>query len=295
MKKIKTRRSKLRDLLLSHSPALAADDFEWDFRPLIHKNPTQQQREELRAAIYYEYGRESDSIRRLASAYAKLPGPKATAADLLNAKPEALFHFTLIPFWNCIFWPQYFPSKPWLEIPPQQRTRRVQTYVKWKQVTLLRINDWDDLAPDEIPKRGWRCFVGTGENLILWLNWASANNSDIVAAFAHWVRKSRPENHPEPRGDASRENVTAALLTRLAVMRLLHSYTHSEALALVRGKMKMPDEPSNALAMRKDVRRDLHRVFQSETFKMAHTCPLISSEERPRRWATFFEQKRAKI
>ncbi len=271
---------------------------EWDFRPLIHKHPTQEQREELRAAIFYEYGRESDSIRRLASAYAKLPGPKAMAADLLNARSEALFDFTLIPFWNCIFWPGVFPEKAWLEIPPQERTQRVQTFVKWQQEALLKINEWDELAPYETPKRGGRCFVGTGENLILWLNWANANNSEIVDAFASWVRASRPKEYAEPRGDASRENVTAAFLTRLAVMRLLHSYPLSnildKALEFEDGKMKMPKLQSNALRMRHAVRRDLHRLFQSESFTKAGGSPLIPALELPRRWTTFSAQERTR-
>lgn len=267
---------------------------EWDFRPLIHKNPTQEQREQMRAAILYEYGRESDSIRRLASAYAELPGLKATASDLQNTKPEALFDFTLIPFWNCIFWPGFFPEKAWLEIPPQERTQRVQTFVKWQQDTLLKINECDDLAPYEIPKRGGRCFVGTEENLILRLNWASANNSEIVDAFASWVRASRPKKYPEPRGDASRENVTAALLTRLAVMRLLHSYPHSEALAVEDGRMKMPMQQSKSLAMRRKAGKDFRRLFQSEVFEKVGFPPLIPPQEFPRRWVTFSQSKKAR-
>ena len=272
---------------------------EWDFRPLIHKNPTQEQREELRAAIYYEYARESDSIRKLASAYAELSGPKAVAADLHNAKPEALSHFTLIPFWNCVFWPDFFPEKSWLEIPSEERTQRVQTFVKWKQATLLKINEWDDLAPYEIPKRGTRCFLGVGENLILWLNWANANNSDIVAAFATWVRASRPKEMPEPRDDASRENVTAALLTRLAVMRLLHYFpyfTKSESEDVWRfaaGKLKMPEQ-SKALAKRREAGKDFRRLFQSETFEKLGFFPLIPKQEFPRRWATFSQSKNAR-
>ena len=271
---------------------------DWNFRQLIHKHPTQRQREELRAAIYYEYARESDSIRGLARAYTELPEPKATASDLCAVKPEALFHFTWIPFWNCIFWPEFFPNKPWVEIPQQERTQRVQTFVNWQQEPLLRINEWDDLAPYEIPKRGGRCMIGAGENLILWLNWASANNSEIVDAFASWVRASRPKEYPEPRGDASRENVTAALLTRLAVMRLLHCYPLSKvldkALEFEDGKMKMPKLQSNALRMRHAVRRELHCLFQAESFKKAGVSPLIPALELPRRWTTFSAQERTR-
>lgn len=274
--------------------AVALRESEWNFRPLIHKNPTQAQREELRAAILYEYARESDSIRRLASAYGKLPGPQATAADLLDANPEALSDFTLIPFWNCIFWPDYFPEKPWLEIPPQKRTQRVQTFVKWQQETLLKINEWDELAPYETPKRGGRCIVGGGENLILWLNWASANNSEIVDAFASWVRASRPKNYPEPRGDASRENVTAALLTRLAVMRLLHHCPHLDALKLEDSKMKMPMQQSKALRMRREAEKDFRRLFQSEVFENVQPPTLIPPHEFPRSWMTFSQRKKVR-
>jgi len=276
---------------------------EWNFRPLIHKHPTQNQREELRAAIYYEYARESASICGLAQKYAEwrkpnaaasdteLPEPITTASDLCSAEPEALFHFTWIPFWNCIFWPEFFPNKTWLEIPPQERTRRVQTFVEWQQKPLLKINEWDELAPHEIPKRGARCMIGTGENLILWLNWAVANNREIVDAIASWVHASRPKEYPEPRGDGSRENVTSALLTRLAVMRLLNFYPLAgvldKALEFKDGEMRIPKLQSHALRMRHAVRRDLHRLFQAESFKKIRVSPLIPALELPRRWKKF--------
>ena len=266
---------------------------EWNFLPLIHRNPTPAQRHELRVAIYYEYARESDSLRELARQYAALKGPKTNGADLLYAKPQALSDFTLIPFWNCILWPEFFPHTPWLEIPASERTKRIQSHVKKRpQEHLLRINESDQLAHYELPRRGGRCFLGTGENLILWLNWAEANNKEIVEVFAKWVRESRPKRYPEPRGDASRENVTAALLTRLAVMRLLHSRSHWDALALADGKVKMPMQQSNALKMRQQVPADLHRIFQSESFEKAGCLPLVPASEFPRRWATHSERKR---
>lgn len=131
--------------------------------------------------------------------------------------PDALSDFPLIPFWSCIFWPKYFPGTPWLEIPKPARAKRIQRYLKGRlRQPLVRINEWDELESYETPKRGGRCILGGGENLILWINWAEANNTEIIEAFAEWVRESRPKQYPEPRGDASRENVTATYLTRLS-------------------------------------------------------------------------------
>ena len=81
-------------------------------------------------------------------------------------------------------------------------------------------------------KRGGRYFEGTVERLDVTVDWAVGNNSDIIAAFTDWVRKSRPDWIPETRGDASRANVDAAFLTRLAVMRLMHWYSPTRSLQL---------------------------------------------------------------
>ena len=40
-------------------------DSEWDFRSLFHQHANERQRFELRAAVFYEYARESAAIRKL--------------------------------------------------------------------------------------------------------------------------------------------------------------------------------------------------------------------------------------
>jgi hypothetical protein len=307
---------------------------EWDFRDLVHKNPTLEQRQELHAAIRYEYARESESIRRLADEFAALSeedhlaaeharltyrkkygfvlekechGVRARAAKLAADKRAKLVLFTALPFWNCIFWPKFFPNTPWLCIPPKERLRRIRSFVETLPPARLEINELDDPTELELPKKGGRMFVdNTRENIILSIDWAEANNEQIISAFGKWIRNSRPPDIPEPRGDASRQNVTAAFLTRLAVMRLLHHYRFWDA----RGArdpfwgapgapgareialdlhLKMPRRQSNALRMRKKVAADLRKIFLADLLKTKGE-PLIPSNERPLSWSTVPEQ-----
>jgi hypothetical protein len=276
-------------------PEDGLNDAEWDFRPLVHKKLTIDQRQELSAAIRYEYARESQSLRKLAQEFAALSEhDQEEIGGLTFAKRGTLSLFAVLPFWNCILWPKFFPNTPWLLIPPEERLRRVQSYVATSPPTpYLEINERDDLREWELPKEGGRTFVGTVENLIVRINWAVANNEEIISSFATWVRTSRPTRIPDPRGDASRHNVTAAFLTRLAVMRLLHRYPHWKALDLARDReLKMPRQQSNALRMRGQVRIDLRKIFQTEVFESTGNPPLVPPDEVPRCFSTLAERQK---
>jgi hypothetical protein len=236
---------------------------EWDFRSLIHEKPTVLQRQELHAAIRYEYARESDAIRNLGEQFAELSDDQLEqSGTLVFPKPARLRLFTAFPFWNCIFWPTCFPRVPWLKITQEQRTKRVKDYVAANSPRpSLQINEVDNLA--ELPPKGGRIHIGgTVENLIMSIDWSAANNGELLESFGRWPRDSRPGEIPESRGDASRQNVAAAYLTRLGVMRLLHYYPFWPAreLALDRD-LKLPPRQSNALRMRKEVAKDLREMF----------------------------------
>ena len=78
---------------------------EWNFVPLIHRHPTPAERHELRAAIYYEYARESDSLRELARQYAALKAGGAGKAiaelerplsDAFLLAAEAVYMFEVV-------------------------------------------------------------------------------------------------------------------------------------------------------------------------------------------------------
>jgi hypothetical protein len=108
---------------------------EWDFRALDSKTPTPEQRLDLAAAIYYEYARESNSLRKLVREYSALPEPIRSAIESED-RPRALSSHTtevserltnmdFIPFWRCILWPEYFPNTPWLAIRHSERLRRI--------------------------------------------------------------------------------------------------------------------------------------------------------------------------
>jgi hypothetical protein len=122
------------------------------------------------------------------------------------------------------------------------------------------------------------------------------SNDQIIGAFADWIRHSRPKEFQRPRNDASRENVTAAFLKRLAVMRLLHNCSHQDALDLAqRHGLKLPKQQSNALVMRKHVRDDIPLLFQSQAFEANMGTPLIPATEHPRSWNTFSERRRSEL
>ena len=280
---------------------------DWVFRPLIHKRPTDEQRRELHAAIFYEYARESDSIRRLAAEYAALPKNLRSHLEekaclrqpqrkLTKPISQKLARMDFVPFKYCILWPEFFPETPWLDIPPNERTQRVQLCRKLElqsRGSLLTINECEDLDRDKLPARGGRCYINTGEVLIVWLDWALGNNSDIVGVLADWVAKSRPKWIKEKRGDGSRANVDAAFLTRLAVMRLLHWYPHDKATDLAdQHNFKIPPLHTNALRMRHNVRKDQRRLFQPEEVPAFLGGVLIPAEELPRSWNTLPEQRR---
>ena len=285
-------------------------DTEWDFRPLIHKNPTPEQRNELQAAIHYEYARESDSIRKLAAEYAALPKHERELVEgnfslfdssraMFGPVSQELARMDYVAFWNCILWPEYFPQTPWLEIPPERRAERVQSYVATRgSGCAITVNQWQFLQPErlETPRvPDARFFISRIESVLLSVHWASATNDDIIAEFDTWVRKSRPKWIGSPRNDASRENVTTAFLTRLAVMRLLHIYPHFKSLDKAQNHdLRMPKQQSNALRMRRKVREDMHGIFQSELFQRHKDEPLIPIGESPRSWATTTEQQRAR-
>jgi len=200
--------------------------------------------------------------------------------------------FTAVPFWNCIFWPKSFPRIPWLEIRQEERTKRVEDYVAAEPPRSLKINEVDNFAQCELPAKRGRIRIGNVENLIVSIDWSVANNGEIVRAFGQWVRKSRPGDIPEPRGDASRQNVEAAYLTRLGVMRLLHYHPFWDARELALDRhLKIPRRQSNALQMRQELRKDLRGMFGADLLKLAGKF-LIPPEELPRSWNTITEQER---
>lgn len=280
-------------------------DKEWDFSPLLRKILTTEQRVQQHAAIYYEYARESGSLRKLAAKYSRLPEDAKSEVDERfsltplhgglgpRRVPPALVQLDVIPFWNCILWPEFFPDTPWLDIPQGERRKRIERYmVANPSGPIIEINKLDELNGWRLPKLGQRSISGTVEYLVVAVNWAGGNDSDIAAAFADFLRKSRPKDFPELRGDASRGNVTAAFLTRLAVMRLLNSYNFRDATIIADTlRIKIPIYQSDALKMRQRVRADLHRLFLSETFRQLKKVALLTAAELPIHYDTATARK----
>ncbi len=276
---------------------------EWDFRSLFHKHPNELQRYELRAAVVYEYARESATVRKLAERFSKLPRSLREEFELSRWSKHPsftlkLFFFTGLPFSHCMLWPKFFPKTPWLEIPISERGAAVRRYIERTSATLFEIKDYEEVKEWkewEVSNEETRRWKASGiEYLPIAINWTAGSNDQIIAAFADWIRHNRPTGFPAPRSDASRENVTAAFLTRIAVMRLLHNYSHYDALELAeRHGVKFPRPQSNALSMRQRVRRDIPRIFQSNAVKAVTGRALIPPGEHPLSWHTVSEQRRS--
>ena len=205
---------------------------DWNFQPLIHKNPSIAQRDELWAAIVYEYARESDSIRKLAQEYASLPADLRNDKFSLHRKNPLIAYFMCVCPWEFVFWPEFFPQTPWLTIPRAERDKRIKSCLASRSPEfLLKINELDSIDPLELPTKGCRHYSYDFERLIVEVNWGSGSNNDIIAAFGKHIRENRPPGNPPPRGDASRQNVIAAFLTRLAQLRLLGTSINPQLLA----------------------------------------------------------------
>jgi hypothetical protein len=274
---------------------------EWDFRLLIHKLPTDKQRHELRAAIYYEYARESPAIRSLSKKYGNLPDQLRRDFQSLRwsgdpAISEPLFFLSSLPFANCILWSEYFPKMPWLLIPQPARDERIAHYLESSSRALFELKALDQVRPWEVSDPATRRFTSSIEHLLIAIDWTGGSNNDIAEALANWIRKNRPSRFPPPHDDASRENVNGAFLTRLAVMRLLHTHAHLDAVDQAdRHGLPMPKQQSKALSARKRVLADIRRVFQSEGFKQVTGKPLIPAKEFPLSWRTLAREKRTRV
>jgi hypothetical protein len=174
-----------------------------------------------------------------------------------------------------------------------RRQAAVRKYIKRTRATLFELKGYNEVRRWEVSDKKARRFTTSGiEHLIIAINWSAGSNDKIIAALANWIRHKRPAQFPPPQGDASRENVAAAFLTRIAVVRLLHNYSHAEALRLAQWHgLKMPKQQSNALRMRQKVRSDIPLIFQSAAFKAVTGRTLIPPNERPLSWRTVSEQR----
>jgi hypothetical protein len=275
---------------------------EWDFSSLFHKKPNELQRHELRAAVFYEYARESPTIRKLAVRFSKLPRKLREEIELSRWSnypliTPKLFFFTSLPFSHCILWPKFFPGTPWLEILIAERCAAVKRYIERTSATLFEIKGYEEVKEWkewELSDEKTRRFKTSGfEYLPIAINWTAGSNDQIIAAFANWVRRNRPRQFQDLRSGASRKNVTAAFLKRIAVMRLLHNCSHDDALDLAeRHGLKFPKQQSNALLMRQRVRGDIPLLFQSQAFEANMGTALIPRTEYPRSWKTFSDRRR---
>jgi hypothetical protein len=250
----------------------ALDRREWDFRPLLSDEPTFLQKQELRCAIFYEYARESPTVRSLVE-------------TLRGGIPSSLTQGMTGPSsWQpCVLSHPEFPRTPWLGLPTALRERLVERCDR--RSTLFEILESERIDVSELSSASHKKYFGTVEKVAIAIDWSAGTNDDIIEAVASWVRNSRPASFPSPRADSSRENVAAAFLSRLAVARLLNHHPHTTALdyALEHG-ISMFKQQGKAANSRKLVRDDIRRIFGADYFKKTFGKELVPPDELPLCW-----------
>jgi hypothetical protein len=99
--------------------------------------------------------------------------------------------------------------------------------VNLEEATKLR-NTLSEQAkhPTPVVSRG----IGGVDFFIAQIDWAHFTNDQIADAFRKWVEPNRPKSIPKPSRQGHGPREWRARLTRLAAMRLLHSYKANEIL-----------------------------------------------------------------
>jgi len=209
---------------------------------------------ELMACCYWEYARESKSIRECTSARAKtLSGPE------LQRHRQFLFKMASAPYsliWECIFVPyptlnnpRSFPN-PWQSLSSEERKKRSHPICLSDIRAPVETAGLSDIASlgtkAELAHREWRRMEHTRQRRHLPMTpepnvnliydgmevcafnvlWEDFDNAKIKAAFAAWVDANRPPTIPEPSAGGGHKPIDwRKKLRDLGVMRLMNFST----------------------------------------------------------------------
>jgi hypothetical protein len=147
----------------------------------------------------------------------------------------------------------------------------------------IQLRDEGKLAPYEeiAPSLFWE---SGREVTVVRIAWANYTNDELVQAFRQWVKKHRPKQLPVPSNQGHKPGDVRALLTRLAVMRLLSRFKVSHILNPRRDARFVIWE-TKQFAGRKwhdatkwyDARREAGQVFR-------RLFPFLPPTEKPLSW-----------
>jgi len=177
-------------------------DHDWDF----HECPP----EELYPCLLYEYARESEPFKTW---FAQSPSQTSVMLGTWDAVPYSLRRDAA-----------EFPSKPWLDIPPNRRASVIESNYRMGETTFERavVMVEHPVEPD------------TGfERLMVEIHW-NWPDSKILEDFKDFLRRNRPRPESVNYGGAKffgrgKTPDFRASLKKLGALRLLRLMTASEA------------------------------------------------------------------
>jgi len=148
---------------------------------------------------------------------------------------------------------------------------------KLNEETLLRLHKLK--FPEIKPSLYW---AGGREVTVVAIDWGSFTNDEIVNYFRQWVKANRPPQYPVPSRKGHKPGDWRANLTRLAVMRLLSSFS---ALQIVRQDIFPAVWETKQFSGRKwgdftkwrDARREAGKLFRK-------LFPFLPKDETPISW-----------
>lgn len=250
---------------------------DWDFSAVPHS--------ELAACCYYEYARESPTIRahyHEGKPIECFPGGlhyNATTDDTLQKLPN--------PFvWaSCRNAEEPFFSRSWQDREPIWRAEIVKAYSA-KEIAkglppAFMAGDTQFMSARIISRGDRRAGIDTAtgrERVVVEIDWAWFTDGEIAEEALKWVKANRPPAIGQHSAQGrEKDSGWRAKLDHLAVMRLLRRATLKELPTKFHQAWKMygPKGSHQLYKMRKAARSDLHQLF-----------PFLPTEEVPFSWPT---------
>jgi hypothetical protein len=216
--------------------------------------------DELGPCYFYEYSRESESLRRAcASSRPGVPPGVANGFDYYVSSPWALTQGEIMrdPARVFMLWPEW-PDKPYLQIPIAERERRLTWAVRedpklagMKKISFLamsRLNPeglrplspagatapsgkaWAEGLTLSQDRLGWpACEINPSMwEAVLRIDWKAFSDAQLVDMFKAWLDEYRPSAPAAPPENSSVTNRFETHLKQLGALRALRKFKENE-------------------------------------------------------------------
>jgi hypothetical protein len=227
--------------------------------------------DELGPCYFYEYSRESESLRRAcASSRPAVPSDAANGFDYYVSSTWALTQNEIMsdPARVFMLWPEW-PDKPYLQIPITERQRRLTWSVggegkapATKKISFLAVGraNPEGLRPvspvgatvpsgeawakgltfsqDKLGWPAWEINPAMWE-AVFWIDWRAFSDAQLVEMFKMWLDEYRPSPPAPPAQNPSVTNRFETHLKQLGALRVLRKFNENEippGIALYREK-----------------------------------------------------------